>query len=305
MNTQLFERLAKKMVPHARLLRIWEMEGGVSAQVTGMEIEQPDGHTKKMIVRQHGAADLQRDPEVAKHEYKLLYLLHSTGLPVPAPCFVDESGEILSSPCLVIEYVENERDYKTADLYGYVDQLAVHLAAIHQADLDLQGLGFLPDQTKMIAAKLADRPVCLDETLSEGRLRDVLDAVWPLPPRNTSVLLHGDYWPGNTLWKDNKLVAVIDWEDAAIGDPLADLANARLEMLWAFGTEAMHDFTTLYKSRMRGVDVAHLPYWDLCAALRPASKLSQWGLEASVEQKMRQRHAWFVNQALEKLSVQM
>jgi aminoglycoside phosphotransferase (APT) family kinase protein len=35
-------------------------------------------------------------------------------------------------------------------------------------------------------------------------------------------LLHGDYWPDNTLWRDGRLVCVIDWEDAALGDPLAD-----------------------------------------------------------------------------------
>jgi aminoglycoside phosphotransferase (APT) family kinase protein len=39
---------------------------------------------------------------------------------------------------------------------------------------------------------------------------------------------------------------VIDWEDAAIGCPLADLANARLELLWAAGGEAMEEFTRRY-----------------------------------------------------------
>ncbi len=33
------------------------------------------------------------------------------------------------------------------------------------------------------------------------------------------------------LWKDGQLVAVIDWEDAPLGDPLADVANSRLESL--------------------------------------------------------------------------
>jgi aminoglycoside phosphotransferase (APT) family kinase protein len=38
---------------------------------------------------------------------------------------------------------------------------------------------------------------------------------------------------------------VLDWEDAAIGDPLADVANVRLELLWARGIEAMEPFTSL------------------------------------------------------------
>jgi aminoglycoside phosphotransferase (APT) family kinase protein len=50
--------------------------------------------------------------------------------------------------------------------------------------------------------------------------------------------LHGDYWPGNLLWNDGKLAAVLDWEDAERGDPLADIALARLDICWAFGDAA-------------------------------------------------------------------
>ena len=32
-------------------------------------------------------------------------------------------------------------------------------------------------------------------------------------------LLHGDYWPGNVLWQQGRLAAVLDWEDAALGGP--------------------------------------------------------------------------------------
>ena len=79
-------------------------------------------------------------------------------------------------------------------------------------------------------------------------MRDVLEAVWPLPQSNRSVLLHGDFWPGNILWKDGQLVGIIDWENAAVGDPLADVANSRLEMLWAFGNDAMQSFTSQYQT---------------------------------------------------------
>ena len=52
-----------------------------------------------------------------------------------------------------------------------------------------------------------------------------------------SALLHGDYWPGNVLWNGRRLVGVVDWEEACIGDPIADVAIARLDMLWAFGSK--------------------------------------------------------------------
>jgi aminoglycoside phosphotransferase (APT) family kinase protein len=125
-------------------------------------------------------------------------------------------------------------------------------------------------EVAVYASRLAHQPARLDEALSEGRIREVLEPVWPLPQRNKPALLHGDFWPGNTLWKHGRLLAIIDWEDAALGDPLADVANARLEVLWAFGLEAMNGFTGCYKTLMPALDFGDLPYWDLGAALRPA-----------------------------------
>jgi aminoglycoside phosphotransferase (APT) family kinase protein len=117
---------------------------------------------------------------------------------------------------------------------------------------------------------------------------------------NASVLLHGDFWPGNLLWRDGALAAVIDWEDAQVGDPLADLGNSRLEFLWALGHEAMTGLTNRYLA-LTAIDTGALPYWDLVAALRPCGKLADWGLEPATEQRMRQRHAWFVDQAFKGL----
>jgi len=53
---------------------------------------------------------------------------------------------------------------------------------------------------------------------------------------------------------------------------------------------------------MPHIDVSHLPYWDLVAALRPAGKLSEWGLDPQTEQTMRTRHRLFVDQALQALN---
>ena len=71
-------------------------------------------------------------------------------------------------------------------------------------------------------------------------------------------------------------------------------------MLWAFGVEAMNAFTGRYLE-LNPVDSTSLPYWDLYAALRPAFKLAEWAADQAAEQKMRERHAFFVAQASERL----
>lgn len=157
-------------------------------------------------------------------------------------------------------------------------------------------------QENIATQTVRNRPENLDESLDEGHIRDVLEAAWPLSQSNPSVLLHGDFWPGNILWKNGQLVAVIDWEDARLGDPLADVANSRLEILWAFGSEAMQSFTHQYQS-MTCINFTNLPYWDLYAALRPAFKIAVWAADEIAEKAMREKHRWFITQAFTKLSV--
>ena len=75
-----FEQLVQRIEPQGRLLRRWTLRGGVSAQVTGLEIALADGRTKKWIARRHGAVDLKRNPQIAADEFKLLQWLHAAGL---------------------------------------------------------------------------------------------------------------------------------------------------------------------------------------------------------------------------------
>ncbi len=300
-NDSTFEQVVHRIDPQSKLVRTRKLTGGVSAQVTALEIEHADGQTQKMIVRQHGEVDLKHNPHIAADEFKLLNILHSAGLATPVPYDVDESSMILATPYIVVEYIEGTSEFKPTDLRGFIHQLARHLANIHTMNLTNVDLSFLPQQAAKITKIVSQPSAMLDDSLDEGRIRATLQTVWPPPQHNQSGLLHGDYWPGNILWRDNYLVGLIDWEDAAFGDPLADLGNTRLEILWALGMDAMHDFTLQYQS-MTPFNFTNLPYWDLCAALRPASKISEWAADEIIEKNMREGHHLFITQAFNRLS---
>lgn len=290
-----FQRLIHRINPQSRLLRTWQLTGGVSAEVTALEIEDVDGQRQKLLARRHGAIDLSHNPHIARDEFRLLQVAHAHGLIAPKPYYVDEQCDIFPTPVIIIEYIEGDTHFAPANLAGYLLQAATQLARIHSVASSPE-LAFLPAQGRGFGS----RPATLDASLSEGRIRDTLESAVPASHLNRPVLLHGDYWPGNLLWNNGQLVAVIDWEDAKRGDPLADVANARLEFLFAFGIDAMNDFTSQYQS-MTSIDFANLPYWDLCAALGPCSRISTWGLPAETEQAMRQRHSQFVVHAAEGL----
>lgn len=285
----------QRINPAWRVRQAVPMTGGVSAQVTALEVERPDAPPLKLIVRQHGAIDRAINANIARDEHRLLTIAHARGLVVPKPYYVDESCDLFENPVVVIAYIEGDTDFEPADRASYLSQMARALARIHTVR-DSRDLAFLPER----GSGYRERSAAPDESLSESRIRDALEAHWPLTQVNVSVLLHGDYWPGNLLWQDGALAAVIDWEDAVRGDPLSDLAIARIELLFFLNDDAMHAFTRLYLDDSP-IDTGNLPYWDLCAALRYCGKLSSWGLEADQEQRMRERHAWFVEDALHRL----
>jgi aminoglycoside phosphotransferase (APT) family kinase protein len=310
---QKFEQLVQTIAPGAQLLRTWQLNGGISAQMTALEIERPDGQMSRMIVRRPGDATLRRNPHAAEDEFKLLQLTQSLGLATPTPYYLDRSGSIFSTPYTVIEYIEGKPEFAPAHIADFTLQVATHLAKIHQVDCSNLDVSFLPRQAKGFAETFGKRPANVDTSLDEGRIRDTLESVWPLPQRNASTLLHGDFWPGNLLWQDAKLVAVIDWEDATLGDPLADFAISRLDILWIFGIAAMHSVTDHYTSIM-AIDYTNLPYWDLYAALRlvrlASADLAEWaaffrpfGRDDITEQTIREHYRFFIAQAFEKLAV--
>jgi aminoglycoside phosphotransferase (APT) family kinase protein len=296
---QPFAQVARAVHERAELLRAWPLAGGVSARVTALEIRLPGGRREKLVVRQYGAANLAADPHAATSEAELLGVLCVAGLPVPRPRHADESGRILPGPYLVVDFADGETlPEAAADPGDAARQLAAVLAAIHRVPRPRAGLRFLRDKAEMFTATLAGPPAALDEALNEGRIRQALARAWPPAGQNRPVLLHGDFWPGNTLWRDGKLAAVVDWEDAGYGDPLADLANGRLEIAMLLGRAAMREFTRHYRALMGALDYTGLPAWDLCAALRPAGKMASWGLDAAALNRMRRTHREFTGQAL-------
>lgn len=304
-TTASLHHLLQQFAPGAELAQWRTLAGGFSAEMIALDVRLPTGEIRQVIARLHGARDLAINPDVALDQYRLLQSLTKTRLPVPRPLHLDQTGETFDQPILVLEYVEGSTDIAPADLASCLPQMAEMLARIHNIDPLTNDLKFLASEEKRNNARIAQRPDVLDETLQESRIRDALEKAWPLPVRNEATLLHGDFWSGNVLWDRNErgpeIVAVIDWENAVIGDPVEDVANARMEIFWDFGAEATAIFTREYQS-MSNADFSMLPWWDLCAALRPAGRLADWATGKAQEKQLRDGHALFVEQALGKIT---
>ena len=290
------------MDPSLRLINSSPLAGGVSAQLTAIDAQQPDGRVDRLVLRQYGAANLRTDPHAAVHEYALLSLLHRAGIPVPLPRHADESARIMPVPCLIIEHIDGfpctEASQLTAPLADVTGQLAGVLAQLHAAAFTLADAPYLADIRAIAARRVETWPSAPDQALSEPAVRTGLARIWPPPLLNQPALLHGDFWPGNVLWRDSTLVGVVDWEDAVLGDPLHDVANARMELCMAFGISAAREFTRQYCELRLTTDMTALRHWDLYASLRHAGRMSEWGLTPGDRKRLEAGHQEFVATAL-------
>lgn len=273
------------------------LEGGVSARATRWDVQLSDGSVRRVVLRRPAWGDHTTSVRRASNEERVLRSLNGL-VKVPKVVAVDLEG-----PTLVLDYVEGTPCFASPLSAGAVERLACELATVHRATDTLE-LGFLPDREATVEHLLSVEPATFDDDLRERQVRRLLRS-WTPKRLNAPQLLHGDYWPGNVLWKDGEIVAIIDWEESERGDPLADLAVARLDLLWAFGVSVMEHFTRVYFAE-NPVQRDELPWWDLVAALRPMSHLSQWATAYAPppisrpdvnESSMRRDHRWFVEQA--------
>jgi len=299
------ERVLEHGFPGCRISAVCELGGGVSARATRVELMLADGSTRRVVVRRPREANLGDTRRLLATEYALLARCQSFGIAAPEPYFVHEH-----EGAIVVAYTEGDVDLSHAGLAEKLPQMARELARIHQVEAGEIEAGLLESGRQRAERDVLELPTKLDAALNEAEVRARLRALWPWPRANPDVLLHGDYWPGNLVWREGRLVAVLDWEEAAVGDPLADLAIARLDVLWAFGEDAMQSFTESYRAQSALLDWSVLPQWDLWAALRPMSRLAVWAPAYSTtalarpditEASMQRDHHCFVEQALANL----
>jgi aminoglycoside phosphotransferase (APT) family kinase protein len=225
------------LFPGAKLNAVVPLAGGVSADVHRLDLDLADGSTTNVVVRAHGAS---HSGHTAELEYRLLESLYQGGVPVPEPLLVDVSGTLLADPFLVMAFVSGTSAVPAGQEGEHIDAMANVLAGIHA--LPTANLPPLPARNDPLPEVLDFLPEGAEWQGLQVYLRSLTDTTYAGSPR----LLHGDFWPENLLWQNGAVVAILDWEDAALGDPLSDVACCRLELRYKFGVAGMERFTRAY-----------------------------------------------------------
>jgi aminoglycoside phosphotransferase (APT) family kinase protein len=229
------------------------LELGVLLDRHGIEPGQPlgrpsligDGHSNVTLSFERGGRRFvlrrpPRPPYPAKahdvlREARFLRSLAGTSVPVPSVLAMCEDTSTLGVPFYVMDYLDgvvvtNELPPfllgdERALAWGLVTTLA-DLHCIDPAATDIANTG-RPD------GYLERQLRTFSRTWSEVRTRDVprVEQVgrWlesQAPRRSGAAIVHGDYRLGNIMVRPEgppRVLAVMDWEMATVGDPLADL----------------------------------------------------------------------------------
>ena len=177
-------------------------------------------------------------------EARLLKALEATAARVPKVLAVGSDLATIGAPFYVMERVSGEVIVATvpepldspAERRRIGEQLIESLVEIHSVDWRAAGLEDFGKPTGYLERQLR-RFNGLWE-LNKTREIEAVESVgsWlaeNLPDSGPATIVHGDYRLGNTLFASqppSRLEAVLDWEMATIGDPLADVGY--LCMMW-------------------------------------------------------------------------
>jgi hypothetical protein len=153
----------------------------------------------------------------AEYEHSKALASQETGFAVPA---VGEMVTVDGRAGITYQRVEGITMLQALqDAPWKVLPLTRQLATLH-VDMHQRSASNLPNAHDVIARKIRNAP-----PLDQNTKTAILDHLGKLPRDNK--LLHGDFHPDNILLTDDGPV-IIDWIDATMGHPLADVARTSL-----------------------------------------------------------------------------
>lgn len=269
-------RAIKQYAPESELVVVERLEGGVSADVYRLMLLQPNGENAHVVLRIHGATHCGHSAEL---EFEILQALHQAGISVPKPLSFDASCSLLENPYLILAFVEGSSAIGQPMLKASIETMVEALISVHSVPVEV--MPRLPRRANPVAELLDILPTDAEWNNFRTHLKNLKNIHFS----GSDVVLHGDFWPSNLIWSEGRIAAILDWEDAALGDPLSDVACAGLELRYIYGKEGKVLFENAY-AKYRELDLQRLALWMACTSAAALKNMGGWGLESAKESHM-------------------
>jgi aminoglycoside phosphotransferase (APT) family kinase protein len=239
---------------------------------------------------------LRRDPPGSlietdrRCEFLALKSFHGAGVAAPEPLILEDAGAELERPFFIMARIDGGA---TASPFS-PDPYAPHAAKLGEDFFGTLGRIAAADPAALPIAEACEQPaldqcwkreldywagvIDADELHPQPIVRAAIRWLYahPPPPAQKLSVVHGDYRSGNFLHDgEGRIVGVLDWEMAHIGDPLEDLGWA-LDPLWRHNeTERVAGLVPKAEAiriweRVSGLKVDHraFAWWELFASVK-------------------------------------
>ncbi len=213
-------------------LAVQQFQGGQS-NPTYLLTDQA-GH--RYVLRKKPPGTILPSAHAVEREYAAMRALGPAGVPVPVARLLCEDASVIGTAFYVMDYVDGRvltdlclPDVPQADRAAYYMAMADGLAALHRVDWRSVGLDNFGRPEAYVSRQIArwTKQYLASEPEPNADMDALID--WlpaHLPQEEPAVIAHGDYRLGNLMFAPEapRLLAILDWELATIGHPLADLA---------------------------------------------------------------------------------
>ncbi len=212
-------------------LTIEQFKGGQSNPT--YRLSAPSG---RYVLRRKPPGKLLPSAHAVEREFRVMRALAGTGVPAPRVFALCADESVAGTAFYVMEHVEGRifwdptlPDLKPAARGAIFDSMNEVIVRLHLADFAALGLADFGKPGNYVARQIARwtqqyRASETEPIPAMDRLIDWLPA--HLPAGESTTLVHGDYRIDNLIFhpREPRVVAVLDWELATLGDALGDFA---------------------------------------------------------------------------------
>jgi aminoglycoside phosphotransferase (APT) family kinase protein len=192
------------------------------------------------VIRRPPQGDLLPKAHDMWREYRIIDGLWPTDVPVAEPIAYCDDRDVAETHFYVMGKVEGQALYTGASVEGWLDEPSRRraadcfvdvLSALHSIEPAAVGLGDLGRPDGYVARQLKTWYGSWNASIpyagfDDQRVHDLHERLSSsIPEQGPARIVHGDYGPHNALFsRAGEIQAVLDWELASLGDPLADFA---------------------------------------------------------------------------------